>query len=90
MKIYKCIRGQLPEDIIPEKFTELKDGRLVSPRLIISCSNAKNYLARPFSFHTHRFVKRVQTKNKLRYTWCGHHPLYWREYDRMHDRTSNK
>lgn len=86
MKIYKCIKGQLPEDIIPEKFIEFKDGRLASPYIVISNSNNKNYLARKFSDYTHSLVRRVQTKNKLRYTWCGHHPLYWREYDKTYDK----
>lgn len=85
MKIYKCIKGQLPEDIIPEKFIEFKDGRLASPLIVISYSNDENHLARPYSFYIHRLVRRVQTKNKQRYTWCGHHPLYWREYDKTID-----
>lgn len=85
MEIYKCIKGQLPEDIIPEKFLELKNGQLVSPYLVIS-NNDKNDLATPFSYSTHSLVRRVQTKNKQRYTWCGHHPLYWREYNKLYDK----
>ena len=75
--IYECVPGQLPEDIIPDKFLPRKDGRLVSP--LVRIGKTEEELLKPAYTDCHSTRKRIQTKNKKRFTWGGEHPSYWME-----------
>lgn len=77
--IYRCIPGQLPEDIIPNKFTTLNDGRLISPLVRIGSTTDDLFRELPPQSIWMVLGRRLQTKNKKRFTWSGKHPLYWKE-----------